>query len=131
MPGRVMSSKSPFNCATNLQIRLHRNGDEDQDDRIAIRYKGEDLYHLFYRSGNSSLEEPRTYFVILTGEELDTYLSSLFTLLVRDTDPFAHIQFDLPCSPSLLYTIEDLRSGKIRKALWDILPLLSSAGRFK
>jgi hypothetical protein len=69
--------------------------------------------------------------VILTGEELDTYLSSLFTLLVRDTDPFAHIQFDLPCSPSLLYTIQDLRSGKIRKALWDILPLLSSAGRFK
>lgn len=125
-----MPSKCPFSCATNLQIRLHRNRNEDQDDRIAICYKGEDLYHLFYRSGNSSLETPRTYIVILTGEELDLYLESLFTLLVRDTDPFTQIQFDLPCVPSLLYSIQDLRQGKIRKALWNLLPLLTTGGRF-
>ena len=125
-----MPSKSPFTCATNLQIRLHRNRNEDQDDRIAIQYKGEDLYTLFYRSGNSSLETPRTYGVLLTGAELDVYLESLFTLLVRDTDPFTQIQFDLPCCPSLLYSIQDLRQGKIRKALWNLLPLLTSGGRF-
>lgn len=125
-----MPSKCPFSCATNLQIRLHRNRNEDQDDRIAIRYKGEDLYTLFYRSGNSSLETPRTYSVILTGEELDLYLESLFTLLVRDTDPFLHIQFDLPCFPSVLYSIQDLRQGKIRKALWNLLPLLTNGGCF-
>jgi hypothetical protein len=124
-----MPSKSAFKNGTNLQIRLLRDRNQRNDDQIAIRYEGEDLYHLFYRSGNTSLEKPVTYYLVLTGDELDTYLTNLFPLLVRDTDPFAQIQFDLPCYPSLLYDIQDLRQGKIRTALWSVLPLLSTAGR--
>ena len=120
---------SVFRENTNIQIRLTRNEDQANDDRIVIRSKGENLYQIFFRDGNTDLGKPGTYCTVLSGEEVDTYLESLFTLLVRDGDPFQDIQFNIPCFPTLIYPIQQLRKGKIRKTLKTVLPLLSSAGR--
>ena len=121
-------SSNPFHNASFIQIRLQRDGDESHDDRIAIKQKDDSLYQLFFRDGNSK-STPKTYCVPLTGEELDTYFTCLFTLLVRDADPFEYIQFTIPCFPSVLYSIQDLRQGKIREALATVLPLLTSVWR--
>ena len=119
---------SPFVDNTSIQIRLLRNNHESKDDRIAIRRADESMYHLFYQDGLLKNKD-KMYVCLLTGEELDIYLQSLFTLLVRDQDPFTQIQFLLPCFPTVLYDIQDLRQGKVRQALFDLLPLLQNTSR--
>jgi len=119
---------SPFVDNTSIQIRLLRNNHESKDDRIAIRRADETTYHLFYQDGLLKNKD-KMYVCLLTGEELDIYLQSLFTLLVRDQDPFTQIQFLLPCFPTVLYDIQDLRQGKVRQALFDLLPLLQNTSR--
>jgi len=119
---------SPFADNTCIQIRLLRNDRPSKDDRIAIRRAEDESYQLFYQDGLMKNKE-RMYVYLLSGEELDIYLNSLFTLLVRDQDPFTQIQFLLPCFPTVLYDIQDLRQGKLRQALFDLLPLLQTTLR--
>ncbi len=121
-------TSSVFTTSTNIQIRLTRSDDEDQDDRIVIRYKGEDCYQLFFRDGN--MVTSTTYCTLLTSEELDVYIESLFVLLSRDRDPFQSIEFQIPCFPALQYTVEDMQNGKIRGALKRVMPILYSAAKY-
>jgi hypothetical protein len=58
---------SVFSDSKSIQIRLTRSDDETQDDRILIRYKGEDIYQLFFQDGNSTAKKPATYCTVLTG----------------------------------------------------------------
>lgn len=118
---------SVFRDNTNIQIRLTRNENQKEDDKIVIRYEDEDTYQIFFRDGNTDMKKPATYCTVLSGEEVDTYLESLFTLLVRDGDPFQEIQFNIPCYPTLMYQIQELRGGKLRSTLKTILPILSIA----
>ena len=122
-----MSSKV-FNSG-NIQIRLTRNDDPDYDDRISIRYKDEGIYQVFFQDGNSSWNPP-VYCTVLTGEELDVYIESLFVLLSRDRDPFQTIEFQIPCFPALQYFVKDMRKGKIRGTLKRIMPILYSAAKY-
>jgi hypothetical protein len=122
-----MSSKI-FASSANIQIRLTRNDDESQDDRIVIKYKDEDIYQLFFRDGGSLTSV--TYCTVLTGEELDIYMESLFTLLSRDRDPFRSIEFQIPCFPTLQYHAEDMSKGKIRGALRRVMPILYAAAKY-
>jgi hypothetical protein len=117
---------SVFTSNENIQIRLTRNDDETQDDRIVILYRNyEDVYQIFFQDGNTQVK--KTYTTFLTGDELDVYIESLFTLLARDTDPFKSINFMIPCFPVIQYNIEDLRKGKLRKALKKLMPILYTA----
>jgi hypothetical protein len=117
---------SVFATSENIQIRLTRNDDATQDDRIVIRYdRYEDLYQIFFQDGNTIVKT--TYTTVLTAEELDVYVESLFTLLVRDNDPFKHINFFIPCFPVVQYSMEDLSEGKLRKALKKLMPILYRA----
>ena len=127
LPSTVMFV-SPFADNTCIQIRLLRNDRASKDDRIAIRRADDDIYELFYQDGQMKNKD-KMYVCLLSGEELDIYLQSLFTLLVRDQDPFTYIQFLLPCFPTVLYDIQDLRKGKIRQALFDLLPVLQNTSR--
>lgn len=122
-----MNPENVFRSSCNIQIRLLRNNNEKQDDRIVIRYKDEDTYQIFFQDGNTNAKHPNTYCTVLSGEELDIYVESLFTLLVRDKDPFEAIEFQIPCFPCLRYEIPDLRGGKLRGALKRILPILYAA----
>ena len=120
---------NPFTNAGTIQIRLtRRNETEETDDRICIKYKDENMYQIFFQDGN--MLKKTTFCTVLTGEELDVYMESLFVLLSRDRDPFRSIEFQIPCFPSLQYTVEDLQRGKIRNTLKRIMPLLHSAARF-
>lgn len=119
---------NPFANSTNIQIRLTRSEDPDQDDRIVIKYKDEDIYQVFFRDGNAFKQ--LTYCTVLSGEELDVYIQSLFTLLSRDRDPFRSIEFMIPCFPVLQYHAEDLGKGKVRKALQRVMPILYSAAKY-
>jgi len=124
-----MSPMNIFQDSSNIQIRLLRDENEANDDRIVIRYKGEDTYQIYFRDANTVSKNPPTHLTVLSGDELDVYVESLFTLLVRDKAPFNAIEFQIPCYPVLRYNIEDLRSGKLRGALKRIMPILYAASK--
>ena len=123
-----MMVKYPFSDSTNISIRLLRSGPDNKngnrDDQIAIVEKGGNDFDLYYHSGD--WETKTAHFVQMTGEELDQYLYSLFTLISYDADPFRSVQFNIPCMPSILITMEDMRKKGIRRSLYNILPLLRS-----
>lgn len=126
---------NPFATACNVQIRLIRKDQPKSynDDRIAIAYNQyTDLYDLYYMDcanvcGKRSCKKTRVYQVELTGEQLDTYLESLFFLLRRDIDPFENIQFEIPCFPVIIFDVQDLSKPAIREAVKDLMPILIGA----
>jgi hypothetical protein len=119
---------SPFSSSGNIQIRLTRNDNPDQDDRIVIRYKDENIYQIFFQDGNTI--KKTTFCTILSGEELDIYVDSLFTLLSKDRDPFQHVNFMIPCFPVVQYTMADLRKTSIRETMKQLMPILHSAAKY-
>ena len=123
-----MMVKYPFSDSTNISIRLLRRGpdnkDDSRDDQIAIVDKGDNNFDVFYHSAD--WQSKTAHFVQLTGEELDQYLYSLFTLLSCDADPFRSVQFNIPCMPSILIIMDDMRKKGVRRSLYTILPLLRS-----
>ena len=121
---------NPFSNSTNIQIRLTRDDCPSNDDRITIKYKDENMYQIFYRDGNTLSSKDQTYCTVLSGEELDVYINSLFTLLARDRDPFRSVEFQIPCFPCLQFDTEDFRQGKLRKALKQVMPILYSAAKY-
>jgi hypothetical protein len=121
---------SVFSDSKSIQIRLVRNDNEDKDDRILVRYNDEDIYHLFFKDGNTSSKKPGTYCTVLTGDELDTYLQSLLTLLAYDRAPFERVEFQIPCFPCLQFYPKDFRNDTIRETLNSIMPILYSASKY-
>ena len=111
-----------------ITIRLLRNLNMKHDDRIEIVWKGEDTYHIHYYDPNSSDDLKRTK-TVLEAEELDAYLTSLFHLVARDTEPFQGIQFFIPCFPSLMFNPKNLANEGVQTALLQIMPLLIGATR--
>jgi hypothetical protein len=121
---------SVFSDSKSIQIRLTRNKHEEKDDRILIRYKDEGMYQLFFQDGNTTSKKPATFCTILTGEELDTYLDSLFTLLTFDRDPFESIEFQIPCLPCVQLYPGDLQNSTLRDTLKRVMPVLYSAAKY-
>lgn len=124
-----MTPSNIFKNSSLIHIRLTRDSNYDHDDQIVIKYKDEDIYQLYFRDGNLKNGSCATFCTVLSGGELDIYIESLFTLLVRDRDPFRSIEFQIPCFPCVRYDIEDLRGGKLRSTLKRIMPILYSAAR--
>ena len=119
-------SYSPFDAQSSIQIRLIRNSDKKQDDKIAIEYvDSEENYVLYYLDANVVSKKYQT--LVLSAEALDTYLKSLFTLLAHDMDPFDKIQFNIPAMPCLLYDAEDLDDEDIVEALMAVMPITNGA----
>ncbi len=123
-------SPNPFKNAGSIQIRLTRNDNENQDDRIVIKYKDENIYQIYFQDGNTNAPTPTTWCTILSGEELDVYVESLFTLLSKDRDPFQHVNFMIPCFPVVQYTMADLRKTSIRETMKQLMPILHSAAKY-
>lgn len=128
-----MTLMNPFNCSTNIVIRLLRSGsekdDDSRDDKIAIVHSVDDVYQLYYKDANMKGEV--AHFKLLTADELDSYLECLFVLLTRDADPFLSIQLNIPCMPCLLFDIEELKKKKLRETLNTVLPLLHSCTKIE
>ena len=122
-----MSFMNIFQDSSNIQIRLLRDENGTNDDRIVIRYKDEDTYQIYFRDANTVSNPPPTYLTVLSGDELDVYIESLFTLLARDKEPFQAIEFQIPCFPVLRYDIQDLGDEKLSSTLKTIMSVLYSA----
>jgi hypothetical protein len=93
-----------------------KSWDIEEDERFQIDYKDAE-------AGNDSgvVNHSSTF---LTGDQVDTYLTSLFTLLARDADPFEWFQIAAPGFPCILLPIEKLENETVRKAILDVLPVL-------
>jgi len=120
-----MSPMNIFKSSTNIQLRLCRDSNEERDDRLVIKYKDEDTYQIYFRDGNSL--NPTTYCTVLSGDQLDIYLDSLFTLLARDIDPFQAIDIQIPCFPVLRYDVQDLGDETLSSTLKSIMSVLYAA----
>jgi hypothetical protein len=119
-------TSSPFDAHTSIQIRLIRNKDKKQDDKIAIEYvESDESYLVYYLDANVVSKTYQT--LSLSGEALDTYLKSLFTLLAHDMDPFDKVQFNIPAMPCLLYDPEDLLQDDIVESLMAVMPITNGA----
>jgi hypothetical protein len=122
---------NPAKDSTNVQIRLIRTpSDQLKDDTLAIEDAGGGYFRLYYHDADFANTD-LYHFVLLDAYELDTYINNLFYLLVNDRQPFHGIQFSIPCFPTILYRIEDLKKNGIRSSLAYILPLLSSCLKVK
>ncbi len=124
---------NPFKDSTHIHIRLLRGGSEnkipEKDDRIAIVPLGENSYGIYYMA--SDFENKMSHYADLTGDELDKYLHNLFYLLTCDRDPFRSIQLNVPCMPTILLLVEDLKRKGVKNCLYEILPLMHSCMRVK
>jgi hypothetical protein len=130
LEGKRKMSSHIGNWHNKIVIHLIRKGsnpDGSNDDYIILKWKGEDTYQLWYHDGNCRVVD-KHHVTVLSGEELDTYLQSLFTLLRHDREAFSCVQFDIPCCPSIMFYPQDLKKKIVRKTLNRILPLLCVAG---
>jgi hypothetical protein len=117
---------NPVKDSTNVQIRLIRTPhDQTKDDTLTIEDAGGGYFRLYYHDADFANTDLH-HFTLLSGTEVDTYINNLFYLLVHDRQPFHGIQFTIPCFPTILFRIDDLKKGGIRESLGYILPLLSS-----
>lgn len=98
----------------------------DRDDYIILKHKGEDVYQIWYRDANYR-NKKRHQLTVLSGEEVDQYLRSLFVLLRSDRDGFAAVQVEIPCFPPILLATRDLCNKTIRNTLKKIMPILCVA----
>lgn len=103
----------------NFTIRILRNKVPSQDNTVTIQYLTENSFIVTFRDPDVRLSHLMTY----TAVGLHTYIRSLLTLLRRDTDPFESIQFIFPGFPSVLYTMERLKSESLCDSLMDLVHL--------
>lgn len=123
----MSSTRGPFDDHTSIQIRLLRDfKNKSQDDKIAIEYlESDESYIVYYLDANVTSKMHQT--LSLSGEALDTYLKSLFTLLAHDKDPFLRVQFNIPAMPCLMYEATDLLEDDIVESLMAVMPITNGA----
>jgi hypothetical protein len=63
----------------------------------------------------------------LSGNELDVYLNSLFSLVSSDTEPFESLQVLAPGFPSVLFDASHV--NVVKDHLLSVLPLLTDVQR--
>lgn len=116
-----------------ITLRLLRKNckSKSEDDVITIFRESEDYdsdfdnYRLRYLDGGS--DDRVRHETYLTGVELDSYLSSLFSLVSADEEPFESIQVLAPGFPSVIFNSS--RVYAVKDHLLTLLPLLTNVQR--
>lgn len=108
---------------------LRKDKGAKKDDIIKIKswdVDVEEKYQIEYKDGEANTDTGVTYHssTFLTGEQVDTYMQSLFVLLTRDADPFESFQIMGPGFPCILLPIAELKKERVRQAILDLLPVL-------
>lgn len=98
-----------------------KSWDIEEDEKYQIEYTDSDA-----QTYDGSVEHSSTF---LTGEQVDTYMSSLFTLLTRDAEPFDQLQITAPGFPCILLPIDELKKERLRQSILDVLPVLCNFWR--
>jgi hypothetical protein len=116
-----------------ITIRLLRKDckNKSEDDVITIFRESTDYdsdyenYRLRYLDGGS--DDRVRHETYLTGDQLDSYLASLFSLVSADTEPFESVQVLAPGFPSVLFDAS--RVYTVKDHLLNLLPLLTNVQR--
>jgi hypothetical protein len=115
-----------------ITLRLLRPNKTSRHDDLIKIYRvdfEDDCYKVVYVDGdaetysNKAVHESVRF---LTGDEVDTYLTSLFVLLTKDDDPFDRFQIQAPGFPCILLKVEELRKPRVREEILNVLPLLTN-----
>ena len=132
-PQKLIGSSAPRSVfqaqmtpeAIPITFRLLRVNKSSKNDDV-IKIYGDDVngYRINYTTPD--LERSQESLMLMTGEEIDTYLSSLFTLLTKDSDPFEGLQVLAPGFPSIMLPIDTLKKPSVRNSLFNVLPILTN-----
>jgi hypothetical protein len=114
-----------------ITLRLIRKNasNKSQDDVITIfretnDYKDDyESFKLRYVDGLADVRHE----MYLSGNELDLYFDSLFSLVSADTEPFESLQVLAPGFPSVLFNAS--RVNMVKDHLLSVLPLLTDVHR--
>ena len=119
-------------CVSNLPIKLRLlRVDEpaSKDDIITISGNDNIGYSITYVDNFTDTKKGSTThetLMYMSGEEVNTYLESLISLLLSDLDPFYGLQIQAPGFPNILLPIPALRKKKTQHAIFNLLPLLTN-----
>ena len=122
-------STNPTNIPITFRLLRINNDDPASDDVIKIYGNQDDGYSIVYTdnaSANKSGSITQRSLMYMTGDEIDTYMHGLITLLLEDDDPYYGLQVLAPGFPSVLLPIPALRKKKIQRSLFNLLPLLTN-----
>lgn len=114
-----------------ITLRLIRknSSNKSEDDVITIfretnDYKDDyESFKVRYVDGQASVKHE----MYLSGNELDVYLNSLFSLVSSDTEPFESLQVLAPGFPSVLFNASHV--NVVKDHLLSVLPLLTDVQR--
>jgi hypothetical protein len=114
-----------------ITLRLLRKNStsKSEDDVITIFRETNDYkddyqsFKLRYVDGLADVKHE----MYLSGDELDVYFDSLFSLVSADTEPFESLQVLAPGFPSVLFNAS--RVNMVKDHLLSVLPLLTDVRR--
>ena len=106
------------NCTSKSEddvITIFRETNDYKDDNESFKVR--------YVDGLADVKHE----MYLSGDELDVYFDSLFSLMSADTEPFESLQVLAPGFPSVLFNAS--RVNAVKDHLLSVLPLLTDVRR--
>jgi len=106
------------NCTSKSEddvITIFRETNDYKDDNESFKVR--------YVDGLADVKHE----MYLSGDELDVYFDSLFSLMSADTEPFESLQVLAPGFPSVLFNVS--RVNMVKDHLLSVLPLLTDVRR--
>jgi hypothetical protein len=97
-----MSIETPSTFTMQVIRSVERDA-ENTDDYVRISRDGQ-YFTLYYFSKRDGVKHT----VSLTGGDTYKYFKNLLTLLAHDDEPFSHVQFNFPATPSVMYKTSNL-----------------------
>jgi hypothetical protein len=101
-----MASSSTTEIPASFSMSIIRNKSDTTsktDDVISVRRDGQ-YFTLRYKDKNQGINQS----VSMTAGDVYKYLKNTLTLLENDDEPFSHVQFNFPATPSVMYKMENL-----------------------
>ena len=96
----VMSVETP---ATFSVVVIRSKDVERTDDTISVSRDGQ-YFNVRYLCKGEGVK----HHVSMTGNDLYKYFKNMLTMLASDDEPFSHVQFNFPATPSVMYRTENL-----------------------
>ena len=98
------SSSSTMEIPAAFSVMVIRdNTSPRSDDTINVTREGQ-YYNVRYINKNEGLKHT----VSMTGNDLYKYFKNLVSMLANDDEPFSHVQFNFPATPTVMYRTQNL-----------------------
>jgi hypothetical protein len=98
------SSSSAIEIPAAFSVMVIRDqASSRSDDTINVTREGQ-YYNVRYINKNEGLKQT----VSMTGNDLYKYFKNLLSMLASDDEPFSHVQFNFPATPTVMYKTQNL-----------------------